>query len=97
MSRRARRRWLVVGIYAVLAGLIVGMWFVDQWQARRVLYLSGPAMLRVLAVSWRVLLAAGWLKPFTEQGPAAIGVRLHRWLLLLRSSICIRRLPGDVR
>ena len=30
MSRRARRRGLVVGIYTALAGLLVGMWFVDQ-------------------------------------------------------------------
>ena len=67
MAQRARRRALVVGIYAVFAALITGLWFVDQWRSTGT-YIYWAAMCRLLAVS-RWLLRGGLVKPFTGKGP----------------------------
>jgi len=67
MSRRARRRVLVVGIYAVFAALIVGLWFVDQWRTTGT-YIYWAAML----ACWLFLggyYRGGLVKPFNGKGP----------------------------
>jgi len=84
MSRRARRRALVVGIYAVLAALIVGMWFVDQWRYTGS-YLFWAAML----ACWLFLggyYRGGLVKLFTGKGqrrpegaPSLLLLKLHMY------------------
>ena len=67
MSRRARRRALVVGIYSVFAALIVGLWFVDQWRETGT-YVYWAAML----AGWLFLggyYRGGLVKLFTGKGP----------------------------
>jgi len=67
MSRRERRRALVVGIYAVFAALIVGLWFVDQWRSTGT-YIYWAAML----ACWLFLggyYSGGLVKPFTGKVP----------------------------
>jgi len=67
MSRRARRRALVVGIYAVLAALLVGTWFVDHWRTTGT-FIFWAAML----ACWQFLggyYSHGLVKPFTGKGP----------------------------
>lgn len=70
MSRRARRRALVVGIYSVFAALIVGLWFVDQWHSTGT-YIYWAAML----ACWLFLggyYRGGLVKPFTGDGPGRL-------------------------
>jgi peptidoglycan/LPS O-acetylase OafA/YrhL len=67
MSRRARRRALVVGIYAVFAAPIIGLWFVDQWHSTGT-YIYRAAML----ACWLFLggyYSSGLVKPSTGKGP----------------------------
>ncbi|MGA2851298.1 MAG: hypothetical protein ABSE46_20030 [Terracidiphilus sp.] len=82
MSRRARRRALVVGIYAVFAALIVGMWFVDQWHSTGT-YIFWAAML----ACWLFLggySQGGLLKPFNGKGPRQVDQAPSLLLLKLR-------------
>jgi len=67
MAQRARRRALVVGIYAVFAVLMTGLWFVDQWRSTGT-YIYWAAML----ACWLFLggyYCGGLVKPFTGKGP----------------------------
>jgi hypothetical protein len=67
MARQTRRRALVVGIYAVLAALIAGMWFADQWRA------TGTLVFWSAMLACRLFLGGyyygGLVKPFTGKGP----------------------------
>jgi hypothetical protein len=67
MAQRTRRRALVVGIYAVLAALMIGMWFVDHWHA------TGAYGFWATMVACQLFLggnfAGGLIKPFTGKGP----------------------------
>jgi len=82
MSRRARRRALVVGIYAVLAALFVGMWFVDHWRTTGT-FIFWAAML----ACWQFLggyYSHGLVKPFTGKGPRQLDQAPLLLLLKLR-------------
>jgi hypothetical protein len=82
MALRARRRALVVLIYAGLAVLFVGMWFADQWHA------TGTYVFWAAMLACRLFLGGyytgGLVKPFTGKGPRPSGMATPLQLLQLR-------------
>jgi len=83
MARQARRRTLVVLIYAAMAALMTGMWFVDHWRA------TGIWIYWLAVLACRLFLGGyyrgGLVKPFSDRTleprrPApllAIGLRMY--------------------
>ena len=67
MARRARRRGLVVAIYAGFAGLLVGSWFLDHWRT------TGAYLIFATILANRLFLGGqyfgGLIKPFSGKGP----------------------------
>jgi hypothetical protein len=82
MARRARRRGLVVGIYTVLAALIVGMWFVDHWRyTGSYLFWTGMLACRLFLGGYY---RGGLVKLFTGKGPRRPDTTSSLLLLKLR-------------
>ena len=67
MARQARRRGLVVVIYAVFATLLIGSWFLDHWRA------TGIYLLFATIVANRLFLGGqyfgGLIKSFSGRAP----------------------------
>ena len=67
MALRTRRRTLVVLIYAGIAAIMIGMWFVDQWRA------TGTYLFWATILACRLFLGGiytgGLVKPFNGKGP----------------------------
>jgi hypothetical protein len=67
MAQQSRRRALVVLIYAVLAALMIGMWFADHWHA------TGTYVFWAAMLACRLFLGGyyngGLVKPFTGKAP----------------------------
>ncbi len=82
MARRARRRLLVVLIYAVLAALLIGLWFVDHWRV------TGTYLFWAALLACRLFLGGqysyGLVKPFTGKGPRRAAMPPPLLLLKLR-------------
>jgi len=81
MARRSRRRLLVVMIYAVLAALLIGLWFVDHWRV------TGTYVFWAALLACRLFLGGqysyGLVKPFTGRGPRRTGMPPSLLLLKL--------------
>ena len=84
MARQARRRTLVVLIYAAMTALMLSMWFVDRWRV------SGIWVYWASVLACRLFLGGyyrgGLVKPFNNQPPRreerapsflAVGLRLY--------------------
>jgi hypothetical protein len=65
MAPRVRRRWLVVLIYASLAALMAGFWFLDHWR-ESLLYLYMAAMV-VNSVFLGGTAFGGLIRPFKNK------------------------------
>jgi hypothetical protein len=90
MAQRARRRALVVLIYAGLAALFVGMWFADHWHS------TGTYVFWAAMLACRLFLggyySGGLIKPFTGKGPRSSAMATPLQLLQLR---LYRTLPDE--
>ena len=84
MARRARRRGLVEAIYAVMAGLLAGLWFVDHWHS------TATYLYWIMLLVCRLFLGGyyrgGLVKPFKDRPPRerferhpflALGLRIY--------------------
>jgi hypothetical protein len=84
MARQARRRTLVVLIYAAMTALMTSMWFVDRWRA------SGIWVYWAAVLACRLFLGGyyrgGLVKPFNNKSPRreerapsllAVGLRVY--------------------
>ena len=82
LARQARRRALVVLIYTVLAALVIGLWFADQWRA------TGTYVFWAAMLACRLFLggnySGGLVKPFTGKGPRQYDAPPPLLLLKLR-------------
>src|ERR1700676_375759 len=67
MALQSRRRGLVVAIYAVMAGLLVAMWFVDHWRS------TGTYVFWAMLLACRLVLGAcyrgGLVSPLSNNPP----------------------------
>jgi hypothetical protein len=67
MAARARRRALVVGIYAALAALMAGLWFTTEWRG------AGGYLIWAAMLACRLFLGGsysqGLVKPFNGKVP----------------------------
>jgi len=70
MARRARRRGLVVAIYAGLVLLIVGSWFLDHWRVTTAYLLF--ATIAVNRLFLRGQYFGGLIKPFKGKPPRRV-------------------------
>ena len=84
MARQARRRTLVVMVYAAMAALMAGMWYLDHWRA------TGIWVYWAAVLACRLFLGGyyrgGLVKPFNDKAPRrrqqapsflAVGLRLY--------------------
>jgi MFS family permease len=84
MALQARRRGLVVAIYAVMTGLLLGMWFVDHFEHTWVwVYLCVILLGRLFLGGYS---RGGLVKPFNDKPPRrnaepppflAVGLRVY--------------------
>jgi hypothetical protein len=94
MARRARRRGLVVTIYAAMVALMAGMWFVDHWRGTScyVFWLTMVACRLFLGGYYR----GGLVKPFYNKIPREISPDTVPSLLALGLRV-YNPLPQDDR
>ena len=67
MARQARRRGLVVAIYAGFAALMVGSWFLDHWRTTGVYLIVGTVLANRLFLGGQSF--GGLIKPFSGKPP----------------------------
>jgi hypothetical protein len=67
MGARARRRWLVVLIYAMLAALMTGFWFLDQWRESAIYLILATFLINRFFLGGRDF--GGLIKPFNGKPP----------------------------
>lgn len=67
MGARARRRGLVVLIYAALAALMAAFWFFDQWHSSGVYLILATIPINRFFLGGRYF--GGLIKPFTGKAP----------------------------
>ncbi len=84
MALRSRRRGLVVAIYAVMATMLAGFWFLDHWRSTAtILYWIMLLMCRLFLGGYY---RGGLVKPFSNKPPRermephpflALGLRVY--------------------
>ncbi|MGA2217162.1 MAG: hypothetical protein ABSG51_03700 [Terracidiphilus sp.] len=82
MASRARRRWLVVLVYAGLAAVMTGGWFLDHWQGLSAILLYCAASVANSNFFGGIGGFGGLLRPFISKPTLKLpapGVRLLRW------------------
>jgi hypothetical protein len=85
MALQSRRRGLVVGIYAAMAAMMAGLWFVDHWHS------TATYLYWIMLLACRLFLGGyyrgGLVKPFSNKPPRervephpflALGLRVYR-------------------
>ena len=67
MGARARRRWLVVLIYATMAALMAGFWFIDHWRESAIYLILATFLINRWFLGGRDF--GGLIKPFNGKPP----------------------------